>query len=201
MSTVPVAGLRLQFCADPGEFLAAAGDYLAADPVVSTVVTTVAHRLLAQQADGTAPPGRTWWLVVRNASAVAGAAMRTAPFAPHPPFLLPMPDEAAVALARTLHERGEEVLGLNGARPAVDLCAAELARIGAELQPQPGSRDSAHLPTLATGAPHRRQISVPPWSCKRRAPAGSGPRRLPGAGCQRSAASPVGLAGQWWWLG
>lgn len=130
MSTIPVAGLRLQFYTDPGEFLAAAGGYLAADPVVSTVVTTVAHRLLAQQSDGMAQPGRTWWLVVENASAVAGAGMRTASFAPYPPFLLPMPDQAAVALARALHERGEEVLGLNGARPAVDLCAAELARLG-----------------------------------------------------------------------
>jgi FR47-like protein len=130
MSTIPSAGLRLQFCADPGEFLAAADGYLAAHPVVSTVVTTVAHRLLAQQADGIVPPGRTWWLVVRNASAVAGAGMRTASFAPYPPFLLPMPDEAAVALARALHERGEEVLGLNGALPAVELCAAELARLG-----------------------------------------------------------------------
>jgi GNAT superfamily N-acetyltransferase len=130
MSTIPAAGLRLQFCADPGEFLAAAGDYLAADPVVSTVVTTVAHRLLAQQAEGIAQPGRTWWLVVRNASAVAGAGMRTASFAPYPPFLLPMPDQAAAALARALHERGEKVLGLNGALPAVDVCAAELARLG-----------------------------------------------------------------------
>jgi hypothetical protein len=130
MSTIPAAGLRLQFCADPGEFLAAAGDYLAADPVVSTVVTTVAHRLLAQQAEGIAQPDRTWWLVVRNASAVAGAGMRTASFAPYPPFLLPMPDQAAAALARALHERGEEVLGLNGALPAVDVCAAELARLG-----------------------------------------------------------------------
>src|SRR5215472_7181268 len=115
MSTIPASGLRLQFCADPGEFLAAAGDYLAADPVVSTVVTTVAHRMLAQQADGIAPPGCCWWLVVENAAAVAGAGMRTASFAPYPPFLLPMPDQAAVALARALHERGEEVLGLNGA--------------------------------------------------------------------------------------
>ena len=130
MSTIPVAGPRLQFCADPGEFLAAAGDYLAAGPVVSTVVTTVTHRLLAQQADGIAQPGRNWWLVVRNASAVVGAGMRTAPFAPYPPFLLPMPDQAAVALARTLHERGEEVLAVNGALPAVDLCAAELTRLG-----------------------------------------------------------------------
>jgi hypothetical protein len=130
MSALPVAGLRLEFCAGPGEFLASAGDFLAADPVVSTVVTTVADRLLAQQGDEIAQPGRTWWLVVRNASAVVGAGMRTAPFAPYPPFLLPMPDQAAVALARTLHERGEEVLSLNGARPAVDLCAAELTRLG-----------------------------------------------------------------------
>jgi len=130
MSTIPVAGLRLQFCAGPGEFLAAAGDYLAAGPVVSTVVTTVAHRLLSQQADGIAQPGRNWWLVVRSASAVVGAGMRTAPFVPYPPFLLPMPDQAAVALARALHERGEEVLGPNGALPAVDLCAAELTRLG-----------------------------------------------------------------------
>jgi predicted GNAT family acetyltransferase len=40
-----------------------------------------------------------------------------------------MPDEAAVALARALHERGEEVLGVNGALPAVELCAAELTRL------------------------------------------------------------------------
>jgi len=130
MSTIPVAGLRLQFCTDPGEFLAVAGDYLAARPVVSTVVTTVAHRLLAQQADGIAQAGPNWWLVVWSESAVVGAGMRTAPFAPYPPFVLPMPDEAAVALARALHERGEEVLAVNGALPAVDVCAAELTRLG-----------------------------------------------------------------------
>jgi FR47-like protein len=130
MSTVPAAGPRLQFYTNPGEFLAAAGDYLAADPVVSTVVTTVAHRVLSQQADGIAQPAGNWWLVARNASAVVGAAMRTASFAPYPPFLLPMPDQAALALARTLHGREEEVLGVNGALPAVDLCAAELTRLG-----------------------------------------------------------------------
>ncbi len=126
-----MAGPRLQFCTDPGEFLAAAADYLAADPVVSTVVTTVAHRLLSQRADGIARPDRNWWLVVRNESgAVVGAGMRTAPFAPYPPFLLPMPDEAAVALAYALHGRGEEVLAVNGALPAVELCAAQLTRLG-----------------------------------------------------------------------
>lgn len=131
MSRTQVAGLRLQFCTDPSEFLAAAGDYLATDPVVSTVVTTVAHRVLAQPADGVVQPERNWWLVVRDATgSVVGAGMRTAPFAPYPAFLLPMPDEAAVGVARALHDRGEELLGVNGALPAVDLCAAELTRLG-----------------------------------------------------------------------
>ncbi len=129
MSTVPNYGLR--FFADPGAFLAAAGDYLAADPVTSTVVTTVAHRMLARQEAGLAQPEGNWWLVVSDASgAVTGAGMRTAPFAPYPLFLLPMPDRAAVALARALHERGEEVLAVNGALPAAELCAAELAGLG-----------------------------------------------------------------------
>ncbi|MGI5522492.1 GNAT family N-acetyltransferase [Micromonospora sp. CA-259024] len=131
MSTIPMAGLRLRFFTDPGEFLAAAGDYLGTDPVVSTVVTTVAHRLLSQRAEGISQPDRNWWLVVSDDSgAVVGAGMRTAPYAPYPPFLLPMPDEAAVALAHALHEREEEVLAVNGALPAVELCAAELARLG-----------------------------------------------------------------------
>ncbi|MEV4500311.1 GNAT family N-acetyltransferase, partial [Micromonospora arborensis] len=131
MSIPPMAGLRLRFLTDPGEFLAVAGDYLGADPVVSTVVTTVAHRVLSQRAEGVSQPDRDWWLVVSDDSgAVVGAGMRTAPYAPYPPFLLPMPDEAAVALAHVLHERGEEVLAINGAMPAVELCAAELTRLG-----------------------------------------------------------------------
>jgi hypothetical protein len=131
MSAIPTAGVRLQFCTDPAEFLAVAGDHLAADPVISTVTTTAADRELAQRADGISPPERNWWLVVRDPfGAVVGAGMRTATSAPYPPFLLPMPDEAAVALAHALHERGEQVLGVNGAVPAVELCAAELARLG-----------------------------------------------------------------------
>jgi hypothetical protein len=113
--------VQLQFCTGPGEFLAAAGAYLAVNPVVSTVVTTVAHRVLSREADGIAQSERNWWLVVRDASgAVAGAGMRTAPFVPYPLYLLPMPDEAAVALARVLHEREEEVLAVNGAFRPLD---------------------------------------------------------------------------------
>lgn len=120
----------MEFLTDAAEFLAVAGDHLAAEPVVSTVVTTVAHRIIAQAADGIAPRADDWWLVVRDGSgSIVGAGMRTAPFPPRPPFLLPMPDEAAVALARALHERGEEVLGVNGALPASEVFAAEVARL------------------------------------------------------------------------
>lgn len=121
----------LHFHTDPGEFLDAAGDHLAADPVVNTVVATVAHRMAARRAEGDEVPADDWWLVVRDASgAVVGAGMRTAPFPPRPPFLLPMPAEAAVALARVWHERGETVSAVNGALPAARDCAAEVARLG-----------------------------------------------------------------------
>jgi hypothetical protein len=121
----------LAFYDDPGEFLAAAGEHLAAEPVLNTVVTTEAHRLLSRPRD----PG-DWWVVARDAAgAVVGAGMRTAPFAPRPPFLLPMPEDAAVALARALHERGEAVPAVNGALPAVRPFAAETARLtGGEVE-------------------------------------------------------------------
>lgn len=125
------AGLRLDFYTDPGEFLAVAARYLATDPVVSTVVTTVSHRLLAQQADGGALPHHCWWLVVKDGSgAIVGVGMRTAQCPPYPPYLLPMPDDAARALALALHERGEEVLAANGALPAVEIFISELNRLG-----------------------------------------------------------------------
>ncbi|MFJ8203955.1 GNAT family N-acetyltransferase [Micromonospora chalcea] len=120
----------LRFYADPEEFLAAAGAYLAADPVVSTVVASVTRRMAARRAEGVTLPEDDWWLVVRDASgAVVGAGMRTAPFPPRPAFLLPMPPEAAEALARAWHRRGERVRAVNGALPAARACAEEVARL------------------------------------------------------------------------
>jgi predicted GNAT family acetyltransferase len=99
--------------------------------VVSTVLTSVTDRVVAQRADGIEVPPDMWWLaVVDGAGDVVGAGMRTATFAPYPPFLLPMPDAAAVQLARALHERGEEVRAVNGALPAVEIFARELVRLG-----------------------------------------------------------------------
>lgn len=126
--------VRLEFLDDPLSFLAAAGEHLAADPVVNTVVASVTQRLLADQEAGSSwdhLPHR-WWLVVRDGDGdqVVGVAMRTAPFAPYPVFVLPMPEDAAVALATALHARGEHVGGVNGALPAAQTCADELARLG-----------------------------------------------------------------------
>src|SRR5690349_7539593 len=100
--------VRLEFHTDVAAFLAAAGDWLAERPVTGTVVATAAERAVREAVAGIAPgPARPhWWVVVRDASgAVVGAAMRTAPFPPFPPYVLAMPEEAALATARALHER------------------------------------------------------------------------------------------------
>lgn len=121
----------LEFHHDPREFLAAAGGHLAAEPVLSTVVASIAERAVREDAAGIEHdlPYR-WWVVVRDdAGEVVGTGMRTAPFAPYPLFLLPMPGEAAAVLAHVLHARGERVEGVNGALPAAKTCAGELARL------------------------------------------------------------------------
>ena len=121
----------LEFHDDPRDFLKAAKAHLAADPVLSTVVGSVAEQAARDDAAGVEHglPHR-WWLVVRDElGEVAGVAMRTAPFAPYPLFLLPMPTDAAAALAHVLHARGERVDGVNGALPAARTCAGELARL------------------------------------------------------------------------
>lgn len=124
-------GHSLQFMEDAAAFLDITRDHLAADPVLTTVIGSVAQREAAADARGL-PRGDhpRWWVVVRDvAGAVVGVAMRTAPFAPHPLYVLPMPEEAAVALAGALHQRGEAVGGVNGALPAARIVAAETARL------------------------------------------------------------------------
>ncbi len=117
---------QLEFLDSPSDLLDAAGDLLAERPVESTVVASVAGRMLRDGTGGVpAESGITsWWLVVRDpAGEVVGAAMRTAPQAPYPPYLLAMPIEAARDLALVLHQRGEPVSAVNGAVPAVQVFA------------------------------------------------------------------------------
>jgi GNAT superfamily N-acetyltransferase len=120
---------RLELLDDPAAFLAVAGEHLARDSVLNTVVATIADREVREGVPDV--PGLPHWYAVARSrdGAVAGVAMRTAPFHPFPVFLLPMPSDAAVGLARMLHERGEEVRGANGALPATREFAEETARL------------------------------------------------------------------------
>lgn len=118
----------LEFTDDPAGFLAEAKAHLAAEPVVTTVIATVTARAARDGAPSDAP--YSWWVIARDeAGEVCGAGMRTAPFAPYPLYLLPMPSDAALALARALDERGEQVIGVNGALPATQTFADEYARL------------------------------------------------------------------------
>ena len=94
--------VTLEFHDAPGPFLAAAGGLLAAEPVLGSVIASVSQRIereLAEGRDSWAEADaefQRWWLVVRDPSGRAvSAAMRTAPFRPHPTFALPMSDGAA----------------------------------------------------------------------------------------------------------
>jgi GNAT superfamily N-acetyltransferase len=124
-------GYEVVFFDHPAEFLERAADRLAAEPVVSTVVSTVASRM-AQATAAAATTPYCWFAVVTDPTGeVVGVAMRTAPFPPYPPYLLGMPDDAAVALADAVIDRGEEVAGANGALPSTRVFADRLAaRVG-----------------------------------------------------------------------
>jgi GNAT superfamily N-acetyltransferase len=129
--------MDLEFFDDPAAFLEVAGEHLAAEPVIGTVVATVAENearasLAGRPAEGHGSGEREcphWYAVARDAGAVVGVAMRTAPFEPYPLFLLPMPEEAAVLLAGELHARGEDIGGANGALPATRVAADTTARL------------------------------------------------------------------------
>ena len=149
--------VRLTFFTDPGEFLTKASDFLAADPVLSTVVATVTTRLRDQESASDPPDFDQWWVGVHDDSGrIVGAAMRTAPSPPYPPYLMPMPDEAADRLAHQLFERGEDVGGVNGALPAIRVFADTYAGLaGAEVSVHMHTRlfelGELHRPAPAPG--------------------------------------------------
>ncbi len=164
---VTLTGMASQFEVtfddDPARFLERAGAWLAAEPVVSTVVATIAERLAQAARTGArildAP--YSWFAVVTDAAGeIAGVAMRTAPFAPYPPYLLAMPDGAAAALADALVDRGEEVGGANGALPATEAFAARIVdRSGGDVEVRMHTR-LFELGTLVDPAPARGRLRL-----------------------------------------
>jgi GNAT superfamily N-acetyltransferase len=148
MDADPATDVTLEFFDTPQPFLDAAGDLLAADPVLGSVIASVTQRTARELADGhdswaaVDAPFERWWVVVRDSSgAVVSAAMRTAPFRPHPSFSMPMGDAAARALAAALHERGELLGGANGALPGATVLARSTAELaGGEVVTDKGTR-------------------------------------------------------------
>lgn len=123
-----MAAVSLTFHDDPAEFLEVAGEHLAVDPVLSTVIASYTQRMVGRDLPTDFP---CWWVTVHRGEGgqVVGTAMRTAPFEPHPLYVLPMPEGAGAALARALHERSERVDGVNGALPCAREVAEETARL------------------------------------------------------------------------
>jgi GNAT superfamily N-acetyltransferase len=121
--------MEVRFFDDPVLFFDVAGDVLADQPVLSTVVAGVAERIREQQDAGIAWPEGVpcWFAVVLDGDDVVGTAMRTATFGEYPAYLMPMPDEAVHLLSSTLLERDEPVLGANGALPAVQVFCEDMA--------------------------------------------------------------------------
>lgn len=128
--------MELEFFDAPQPFLDAAGDLLASDPVLGSVLASVTERIARELTGGRDSWAEVhahferWWLVVRDGSGeVVSAAMRTAPFKPYPTFAMPMADDAARALAVALHERGEFLGGANGALPGSEVLARSTAEL------------------------------------------------------------------------
>ena len=120
---------------DPAAVLAVAGDLLAADPVVWSVVASVTHHAARSFVpDGPRPEHPMWWAVVRDANdAVVGVSMRTMPHPPHTLWVPALPDDAARLLARAALERTAQagdapLTSANGPVSAVHAFTAEVLR-------------------------------------------------------------------------
>lgn len=156
--------MELEFFDDPATFLDTAGDLLAADPVLGSVIAAYTERLAGEVAEGrdswpeAHAPFPRWWAVLRDdEGSPISAAMRTAPFRPWPSFSLPMPEEDARLLAAAVHGRGEVLEGCNGALPGAGAIAAETARLtGGEVVIDKHTRLWAASTVRPTPAPEGR---------------------------------------------
>ncbi|MFT3871146.1 MAG: GNAT family N-acetyltransferase [Nocardioides sp.] len=126
--------VRVEFLDDPALVLERAGEFLARDGLLNTVVASVTTRAVAEDALGVErdPDVPRWWAVLTDEASedheVVGVAMRTALGPPYPLYVLQMPGEAAAAFAQALVDRGEEVTAANGVLPATRVVADHLAR-------------------------------------------------------------------------
>lgn len=158
----------LRFCDDPALVLQEAADFLAAQPVITTVVAASTTRFVEQDAAGLPrdPGAPRWWCLVRDAGgSVTGIVMRTAPGAPYPLYAVGVAEENAAPLARLVRERPGEppVTGVNGFDPGTTAVARELAR----------PRGLAVVTEMRTRLFEARAVIDPPPPSGGRRPAGA----------------------------
>jgi len=117
-----------QLTEDLDTYLAAAGEFLRAEPAQNTIILGATETLQIQgmAAFGAAAPLFGWWAGPDDA--VSAAFMHTPPF---PLVLTAMPAETATALAAALAGRGHRMPGVNAApEPAAAFAAAWQERTG-----------------------------------------------------------------------
>lgn len=125
----------LHFCDDPAEVLREAADFFATQAVVTTVVAAATTGCVDQDAAGVPrdPKMPRWWCLVRDTGGtVTGLAMRTAPGAPYPLYVVGVTEADGAPLARLVLDRPGEppVTGINGFDPGTTALARALARAG-----------------------------------------------------------------------
>ena len=151
----------VEFFADPRAFLSAAGPFLRAAPVVTSVLATVTQRCAEREERGDLPARDypQWWAVVRDESGVVGAAMRTMPHPPYAAYVAPMPPHAAEALAHALAEAS----ALDPAHPvALDHVNGAIDVAHAVLGEQALLRGGRILQEMATRLHGLGEVIVPP---------------------------------------
>lgn len=113
--------VEVRVLTDPDEFATLAGPLLTAQPVVHTLIASV----LGDVRTGARHHPDALWLAATAHGQPVGLAMWTPPW---PPYLGPMPADAAVAVADALADRTATLPGLTGELEAVQAAATRFQR-------------------------------------------------------------------------
>lgn len=124
---------RFDFIDEPTQVLAEAADFLAGEPVLTTVLATVTARAAADDAAGVPRDAKVprWWCLARDSvGAVVGMAMRTTLGAPYPIYVIGLDGDRAAELARVLLARVDEpaISAVNGSAESSAALLGEIAR-------------------------------------------------------------------------
>ncbi len=155
---------------DMAAYQAAAGDFLAADPVRNTVLLSILASMarIGPHAFGPGTPLFGWWSEVSgtNPSPTPSAAVLQTP--PYPLLVTALPGQSAAQLAAVLAGRGLVLPGINGAEQEVTALARawqevtgqhgkisqrqRLYRLGELVMPDPAPDGAARVATAADTA-------------------------------------------------